>query len=349
MMFSVHTETSNSLQGYLVPDSFSGLARIRVICDGYTVYQGPCDEVVPHLVRMGRHETGMTSFTLDRARVPDLAHVRDLWIHDAETGFLIYRRNLPDTYLQKRFFRMETTLATASPYAQSLLPYFAYGLSDVQVYGHETISQLFNLPQYPSMFFEGRVYISAHQKYLNDQFFSAISVVDPFVALAFSIDVLGHDDQTVLSQLEEREYASLVPLAGYFDGIEIDRPEAVRHHMKIAPQDILMGLESPLVGLLTGHTPGVGGARSAIPNALNVLSMFDLVMFGHDAARGHRRLAQALGVNEAILPQVTIPTHVQEMADALRDLPVLEAALENDLIVYHCLTQAVDAVHQTAT
>ncbi len=349
MLFSVHTETYDSLRGYVVPDSFSGLAKIRVICDGYTVYQGPCDEVVPDLVRMGRHDTGMTSFTLDRGRVPDLAHARDLSIHDAETGILIYRRNLTDTYLQKRLFRLETTLAMASPYARTLMPYFAYGLSDVQVYGHETISQLFNLPHYKSMFFEGRVHISAHQRYLTEQFFSAVSVVDPFVALAFTIDFLGHDDQLVLSQLEEREYANLLPLAGYFDGIEIDRPEAVRRHLKTAPQDVLMGLESPLVGLLTGQTPGVGGARSSIPAALNILSMFNLVIFGHNTETGHSKLAQALGVNEQILPQVVVPQHVQAMADALRDLSVLETALETDLIVYHCLEKAAEAAYQATT
>ncbi|MEO0372901.1 MAG: hypothetical protein AAF231_15705, partial [Pseudomonadota bacterium] len=302
-----------------------------------------CDEVIHDLVRIGRHETGLTSFSLNESHVFDLASARDLSIHDAETGFLIYRRNLPDTYLQKRFFRLETTQAVASAYAPALLPYFAYGMPDVQLYGHETISQLFNLPQYASMFFEGRVHITAHLKYLNDQFLSAVSVVDPFVALAFSIDFLGHDDHLVLRQLEEREYGTLLPLAGFFDGVALNQPEAVRKHMKAAPQDILMGLESPLVGLLTGHTPGVGGARGAIPKALDTLSMFDMVLFGHDTTGSHRLLASALGVHETLLPQIIVPPHVQAIADALRDVPVLEAALENDLIVYHCLEQAADA------
>lgn len=343
MMFSVHTETYDSLQGYMVPDSFSGVAKIRVICDGHTVYQGACDEVIHDIVRIGRHETGLTSFTIDGSKVFDLGGMRDLSIHDADTGFLIYRRNLTDRYLQKRLFRLETTQAVASAYAPALLPYFTYGMSDVQLYGHETISQLFNLPHYPSFFFEGRVHITAHLKYLTDQFISAVSVVDPFVALAYSIDFLGHDDHVVLGQLEEREYATLLPLAGYLDGVAINQPEAVRKHMKTAPQDILMGLESPLVGLLTGHTPGVGGVRGAIPKALDTLSMFDMVIFGHDTGESHRRLAAALSMHETYMPLVSVPPHVQAMADALRDLPVLEAALENDLIVYHCLEQATEA------
>ncbi|MEO0372143.1 MAG: hypothetical protein AAF231_11855, partial [Pseudomonadota bacterium] len=69
MMFSVHTETYDSLRGYMVPDRFSGVAKIRVICNGQTVYQGACDEVIHDLVRIGRHETGLTSFSLNESHV----------------------------------------------------------------------------------------------------------------------------------------------------------------------------------------------------------------------------------------------------------------------------------------
>ncbi|KAE9629301.1 hypothetical protein [Parasedimentitalea maritima] len=340
MMFNVHTDAQNHLQGYIVPNGFSTPARIRVTGNSQRLYEGGCHEVVNDLIRIGRHGTGLTSFVLDEMLIPGLAEIKDLTILDGDTGMLIFRRNRPDHDLQKRVFRLETTLATTSPYADTLMPRFAYGLRDVHLYGQETVSQLFNLNHYPSMYFEGRIHIRAHQRYLTDQFLSLVSVADPFTALAMKIDCLGHLDQHVINQLEEREYAAFLPLAGLFDGVAINRPDAVRRRLKQAPKDIMAALESPLVGLLTGNTPGQGGSRSDLSAALDVLSAFDIVLLAENAPRGQAAFAAALGLPPDLVPRTEIPIRVQALADTLRDLPVLEAALENDLIAYHCVVQA---------
>lgn len=340
MIFNVHNETENSIKGYLVPNSFAAEVRIRVTSAGRTLYEGGCHEVVDDLIRAGRHETGLTAFTLDQDLIPDLAQIPDLAVFDADTGMLIYRRNQPEIYLQARLFRLETTLAPLPSQGHSLLPHFAYGLTDMQLYGNETVAQLFNLHHYASMYFEGRVYMKSHQRFLGDTIMSAVSVRDPFVSLALTIDGLGQEDRGFIDQLEERELAVLLPLAGHLEGTALDNPNAVRKRLRSAPRDVIAGLESPLIALLTGNTPGQGGARSDLPLALDLLSLFTFILLDDDAGGGHQAMAEILELHPETLQVPATPAHVTALAEELRAVPALQAALENDLIAYHCLKEA---------
>lgn len=344
MIFNVHAETQDSIKGYLVPNSFSAQVRIRATGAGRTLYEGGCHEVVDDLIRVGRHETGLTAFTLDEDLIPDIAQIPDLAVFDADTGMLIYRRNQPELYVQARLFRLETALAPMTGQEQGLMPFFAYSLQDAQLYGNETVAQLFNLTHYPSMYFEGRVYMKSHQRFLGDDILSAVSVRDPFVSLALTIDGLGREDRGFIDQLEERELSTLLPLAHLLEGTALDQPKAVRKRLKSAPRDVIAGLESPLIALLTGNTPGQGGARSDLPVALDLLSLFTFILLEDSAAdaagSGHQAMAAELGLDPAALRPPGPPPHIMALAEALRGVPALEAALENDLIAYHCLTQA---------
>lgn len=226
MMFNVHRETPETVQGYLVPNSFSGQAAIVVTWDGRTVYEGSCDQILVDVVKAGRHETGQVGFVLDDGKIPGFGQPGDLCVFDKATGLLIYRRNDPDMFVQKRAFRLETSIGAPIPYHAALAPYFAYGLGDVHLYGYETVGQLFNLHNYPSMYFEGRVHIRPHQRYLNDELCSMVSVLEPYVALALLLDGLSAQRPDVLGQLEDREYAALMPVAATVDGLHSSQPRS---------------------------------------------------------------------------------------------------------------------------
>lgn len=338
MMFNVHNDVLDRVEGYLVPNGFAVEPRIRVTSEGRTVYVGPCDEIIADLPRVGRHQTGLAAFFLDEAKVVGLPECHDLSIYDDESGFQIYRRNLPDRFLQRRLFRLETTLAADSHYAPTFSPYFAYSVPDAHLYGQETVSQLFNLGNYPSMYFDGRVHVKPHQKYLTEQIITVVSVDDPFVALAALI--AKAQQQSLSERLDEREFTTLLPPLTFFDAVDIARPERVAKRLGSAPKSVLTALESPLVGLLTSQTPGVGGGRRDIPAALDILSMFDLTILGNNTDHDHADMAAELGLDKGAMPSIAQPAAVLALADALRDVPVLSTVLENDLIVYHCLLQA---------
>lgn len=340
MMFNVHKDQRHRLEGYFVPNGFTGKARIRVTGEGRVLYAGECEEVVEDLVRVGRHQTGLASFSLDNSKIEGLSEIDDLCIYDDDSDFLIYRRNLPNTYLQRRVFRLETALVATAPYASALMPHFAYGVTEAHLQDQETISQLFNLRNYPSMYFEGRVHIKPHLRYLDDRIFSVVSIHDPFVALAMTLDGMCQGAGLTPDRLEEREYSALLPLAYYFSDIDMGHPEAIRRHLMSAPKSIIRGLEAPLVGLLTGQTPGVGGGRRDIPGALEALSLFDLVISEPAKDESFKTFATSLGLNSSIFPGRTLPPRVFRIVEAIRDLPMLETALESDLVVHHCLLEA---------
>ncbi|RYG92639.1 hypothetical protein EU803_00605 [Loktanella sp. IMCC34160] len=340
MMFNVHTETEDRLEGYFVPNSLSANISIRVVGDEVVLYSGPCDAVVEDLVRIGRHQTGLASFTLDTTKIPALRDVRELTITDAESGFLIYRRNRPDRHIQRRVFRLETCLPASNPYATTLAPHFAYSLVDAHLYGQETLSQLFNLGNYSSMYFEGRVNVKPHQKHLSEGIYSIVSIEEPFVSLAKTLSHLCQGPHQVQCDLEEREVVALLPLAAYLEGIAITDTDKLCRRLKSAPRPVLSAIESPLTGLLTGHTPGVGGARRDIPSALNALSYFDRTILGVDARSAHTELGFELGLPPLAMPEIDRPIHILALAEALKGVNALQLALENDLVVYHYLEQA---------
>lgn len=340
MMFNVHNDTGDRLEGYFVPNSMSAEARIRVTGQGELLYIGSCDAVIEDLVRVGRHQTGLAAFTVDTHHVRHLPDIVDLCVWDADTDFLIYRRNRTDQYMQRRVFRLETTLAAPLHYTECLAPHFAYSLSDVHLYGQETLSQLFNLNNYPSMYFEGRTHIKSHQKYLHDSIYSIVSIDDPFVTLALTLQQVCQGVEAIGAMVDERELSALLPLIVYLDGIDAEHPHQLRKALRNAPKAALAPLTAPLVGLLTGQTPGVGGSQRDIPAALNTLSMFDTVLLGTETPHQNASLERDLGLRANTVPVLTHSPQVHALADALRDISSLQTALENDLIVYHCLTQA---------
>lgn len=348
MMFNVHTDATDELSGYMVPNSFSGKASIYVTSGGKAVYQGPCEHVLEEVVKAGRHDTGQVGFHLNEENVPGLSSMDDLSVFDGDTGILIYRRNHEDLNLQRRVFRLETCLGIPSSYRDAMMPNFAYSVSDIHLYGFETVGQLFNLTTYPSMYFEGRVHIKPHQRYLNENLFSFVSVTDPFVALATVLTAISDEERAILGEMDDREYTVFMPVVALLDGIDRNFSDKIARRLRSAPKDVLTALESPLVGLLTGTTPGVGGARGDVPFALDVLSQFDMTILERQSEQSHDELAYTLGIPKVGLRPLQLSPAVEELAETLRELSFLHIVLENDLIVYHCLEQSVELATASA-
>ena len=339
MLFNV-LETDEYVHGFCTPNGFSAEARVRVSAGGRILYTGPCDQIIEDHVHYGRHATGRVGFVLTDAQIPKLMQLPDLTIQDAQTGFLIYRRNQPAHFVQKRVFHLETLLAPPASYAPALARYFAYSLGEAQFHGVETNTQAFSLTHYPSMYLEGRLHLCSHQAHLGDALFSAISVTDPFVALALLLDGLVRGDGMTLGQLEDREFAALMPVIALLEGVPVGAPEAMARRFKRAPNAALSALSSPLVGLLTGAAPGAGGARADVPQALEMMSRFDVVIDDMAPRLGQMEFAGHLGLELKDMPLRSVPERVKHLSEALRQVEALEIALESDLILYHCLRQA---------
>jgi len=340
MLFNV-LEAEDYVHGFCTPNGFSAEARVRVSSGGRVIYTGPCDQIIEDHVHYGRHATGRVGFVLTNTQIPKLMQLADLTIQDAQTGFLIYRRNRPNQFVQKRVFHLETLLAPPMAYAPTLARYFAYTLGEAQFHGVETNTQAFALTHYPSMYLEGRLPVSAYQAHFDDPLLSVISVTDPFVALAHLLDSLVRSDGVMLGQLEDREFAALMPVIAALEGVSVDDTQALARRLGRAPKAVLTALSSPLVGLLTGAAPGEGVTRAQLPQALETISRFDIVIDDMSSRIGQSELAAQLGLHLKDFPMRTVPSRVKQLAEILRAIPAVELALESDLILYHCLRQAM--------
>lgn len=337
MLFNVEIETEDLIRGYFVPDGFSTEPVLAVVADGHQVFHGPCQHVVQGIIDAGRHETGRVGFVLDKTAIAGLAQAEILHIYDAQTGFLIYQRNHPHLYVQRRVFRLETALFSAAPYFTQLQPYFAHALSHIETYGQETVTQAFHLKNYPSMYFEGRFNMKAYQNFLETEIFSIISLLDPYLNLANTIAFLIYADDPMLDAIDIRELRALAPALQYFTGCNPQAGSFART-IRRAPKPVLQALTSPLTGLLANNTPGdIVVAQTALPKALETLSQFSVILRAQTHQTAQAQIAQELALGDFELPQMEFTPEILALRDLLRGCSNIELALESDLLIFELL------------
>ena len=110
VLFSVEADSGTEIIGYVVPDDYERSSLIRVTHAGEEVGVFPCDEERASLVAAGRHSTGMCGFRINEAKAPGLGEMRDVSLHDVDSGLLIYRRSRNENARNIKMFRLETHL-----------------------------------------------------------------------------------------------------------------------------------------------------------------------------------------------------------------------------------------------
>ncbi len=113
MLFNIEVDEGKRIVGYLVPDTFSGSASVRVTDGERELLVLRCEEERAALVAVGRHATGRCGFTIDETLITDLAGKEAIELYDEETNILIYRRRPPARLIEKRIFRLETSPRSA--------------------------------------------------------------------------------------------------------------------------------------------------------------------------------------------------------------------------------------------
>lgn len=347
MLFSIEVESKDLVRGYVVPDGVSSPGRIRVVTNGETIFAGDCNVTVPGIVNAGRHQTGLVGFELGPDLIGDINQTTDLRIYDDQTGFLLYCLPDPLKHVQRRVFRLETSYFYEPFYMQWLSPHFAYVQESVEYYGQETVTQLFHLKNYPSMYFEGRVNMRNFEPFLTEDLLSIVSVSEPFLNLATLLLRLADGSDTAIDGFDEREFHTLSPAFSYFATCRSPDPKAICKMVKRAPKKVLRALASPVTARLTGSVPGESVSRKNVPKALDMLSMFSMVA-REDRAEDQtpQDLAQLLGIEIETERFAKVPQEALDLRDALRSMGMLHVLLENDLILYKYLEDVIGAAYQ---
>lgn len=328
------------MRGYLVPDGVSEPGMIRVMAGGKEIFRGACDIVIPGIIEAGRHESGLVGFVLDSESIGDFRSVPDLRIYEDKSGFLLYRRNDPLRHIQRRVFRLETSFIAKTPYFQGIGPYFAYAQSNIEFYGQETVTQLFHLKNYPSVYFEGRVNMRNYERFLSEDLFSVASITQPFLNLAMTLLHLSGGNETEIHGFDEREFNALAPVFSYFANADAKQYDSIVRLIKAAPKQVLKALESPITARLASAVPGEPVSRKSVPKALDILSQFTVLLRDIDQHQTGEDISDMLGLESSAVPAMTIPKEALELQAKLSEIGTLHTLLESDLILYKYLENA---------
>ncbi len=340
MLFNVEHDHGSVIEGYLIPDGFSEEASILVTRDDGTAIVFPCEQPRPAVVESRRHATGMVGFRIDESRMPDLASQRRLVIQDAKTGLLIYRRPPVDKPVPLKLLRLELNIVPMLKFDAYCGRQFQYVISAVERFGHETTLQAFHLNAETSVYISGRLLLRNYEDFLDKGFKVIADIPDPYYEMACRLFILKRLAKGPVTFLGDRDRLMLTPAAEHFAEINLEDEKAIKRALKKAPDKVKSVLISPITRQFVCTYPEQRVTRRDVAPAISTLSRF--VVVGHGGYHVH--FQEAVGELLSLPPMdiPIIPRHsvLEELAGRLREMPIAELMLEEDLIFDHYVRQA---------
>jgi hypothetical protein len=347
MLFNMEKDEGTCIVGYLVPDSFSGSPSLRITDGKQDLLVLPCQEVRAGLVVAGRHSTGRCVFTIDETIVTDLSRQQALELYDNETGFLIYRRRSPDQVIQKRIFRLETSLVPLWRLDDSLESRFQYYHKGIERHGRETATQLFQLINSASQYLSGRLLFKTYENYINEtETFNCIALLrDPVMELAERLLALKLVRKLTndVQFLDARDMMIYGPAIDFAEAMGNDERQ-IHRAFATMPKAAIANLANPVTRQLAARTPDEAPRKGAVATALDTLSNFAIIGLREGQELFLSQLADLLGTTPDTLPILPEFSQTGKLCEQLRRVPEVELLIEQDLEVYHHVKSAIEKV-----
>ncbi|MBO0346820.1 hypothetical protein J0X15_16455 [Roseibium sp. CAU 1637] len=311
-----------------------------VRADGVDYGPLPCDIFLEFPYKHRHHETGIVGFEINNYKIPDFGPGTILEVSDAETGLVFYRRMDPNKHLEKRVFRLETQMAPHSELDRSLKPFFQFYADRVEQHGSETVRQMLEITNQRSTYVSGRVLLKNFQQYLPQETVKITSLRDPFYEFAIRLTTTSHYKNKSFPFLSSRDQSILRPAMDHFADLNLMDDRELTESIKSAPKDILALFASPFTKQLVAASPTDPVDRDSLSRAMDVLSQF--AVFDPDEIDDSfaQTIADHLGIDRSHLQFRPVQASLKELADRLRNIPVLEHVLESDLILYFFVQKA---------
>ena len=342
MLFNIEQDEGHRIIGYVVPDGYSGVPTIRLTCKGEVVLTCSANENRQALVDAGRHETGRCGFNIGPELAPGLADMKDLSIVEAETDLLIYRR-APQDRIQRKILRLETHLFPLLRFDQCLQEKVQYFQKGLELFGRETVTQMFLLTGVDSVYLSGRIFYRSFAYCIENGFEMALVLQDPYEELAERLLVLALQGDKAASSLGERDSARFAPAIAFAANLPMATDRQLRRALMDMPVRVAALLADPLVRQLTTANPDEMPASGSSGAALDVLASCAVVGLRHDPAFFAQAMADWLGLDPNHLTLPPSFPHSRVLAQRLKESRTVEHLLERDLEVYECVQGAYGA------
>ncbi|WP_312621650.1 hypothetical protein [Agrobacterium pusense] len=343
MLFNVEYDRGAVIEGYLIPDGFSDEATIVVTVDDNTNVLIPCDQLKPGVVHAGRHATGMVGFRIDKTRIPDLVSQRRLSIRDEKTGLLIYRRPPVDNPVQHKLLRLELSILPMVKFDAYCGQNFQYAISSVERFGHETTMQAFHLNAASSVYISGRLLLRNYEDFLDKGFQAIADIPDPYYEMACRLFILNRLAKGPVSFLGDRDRLILSPAVEHFANLNLEDDRAIKRALQKAPDKVRRLLISPTTHQFVCTHPEQRITRRDVAPAIGALARFTVIGHGDADAHFQQAVGELFSVPPIDVPVTSKHSVLTNIALRLRQMPIAEVMLEEDLIFDHYVRKAVHA------
>jgi hypothetical protein len=334
MLFNIEADRGAEIVAYLVPDNPAEPARLRVLGGGRVLWEGPANEMRAALVEAGRHRTGACGFRIGPALVAGLERHPDLELRCSSTDLCVWRRGADRPRLQRKVFRLETSLVRRVAFDAAMERLFQAWHVGVDRFGHETASQCFLQGPVASVYVSGRLHLPNYAYMIDRGFASLATIRDPYHELAERVIVLSGGRGPVGGHLVERDRMVYGPAIEALAGLDGADPDAVRRRFRRLGRESAAALSNPVARLLAATRPDELCGADAASTALRALSGFAVVAVDEAEGWFETAVADVLGAGVELGRSRAATEGMDALAAALIDVPVVEAMLEVDLEVH---------------
>lgn len=343
MLFDIEQDAGDQITLYLLSDAFSSVSRINISSGGQTVHSMEANEVRESMVVAGRHKNGQCGFRIDTSMIPNLASLEDLEIHDEETGLLIYRRPSP-AFISQRVLNLNCMLFPERVFEGYIQRFFQYRTTKLEIFGTETVLQIFNLDKYPSIFLSGRILYKNYAYLADVKYKTTFCLDDPYMIMAERLILLSklHELGNHDFVLGRRDAYMFGPAIEFCGNLALSEGKALKRAFRNIPSDAALAFIDPTTRLLTVSAPDELPRTTAVATALDTLSGFAVVGLREDITNYVAAVGALLDIDERSIP---VPTHLpklMELAQRLREEADVEGLIAKDLELYDRFREAYE-------
>lgn len=339
MLFEIEEDHGSRISGYIVPDTFTQPARIRLVDGDTCLLEFEANSTRPSLVSAGRHGTGQCGFTITDKEVPGLADIRGLEIQEAETRFTIFRRYRPEAHISMRLLRLETCHVPTGGLDRQLAPHFQIAHSMLDRLGRETVTQALMIKSCESHYVSARFPYRQFELSIDETFRRFCVLRDPYVELAHTIFTLKTDKASE-AIFGLREQLSLEDCMTYFSDVDLRSEASLRSALSSMPANVEGELSNQMTRLLAARTADESSRTTHLAGALESLSLFDIVGL-HEQPSTYLEPLQELTARPLVAEADKPPEEVHQLAGILRKLPTAQELLDMDIEVYDTVRDAL--------
>jgi hypothetical protein len=343
MLFDLEFDTGDTISLYLLSDAFSAVSSIRVSGGSEVLLTMSANEMRESMVTAGRHESGMCGFRIDASMIPGMSGYDDLEIHDEETGLLLYRRPWGN-YVQKKVLNLNSLIFPNRTFESYLSRTFQYHATRLELYGAETVLQIFHLDKYPSMFLSGRVLYKNYAYLADTKFETVFCIDDPYELMAERIVLFAklHELGNAELMLGRRDAYVFGPAIEFSSSLAVNDGKALRRAFRAMPSDVAQAFVDPTTRLLTASTPDELARTTAVAGALDALAGFAVVGLRKEVGSFVEAVAGLLEIDANRVPVPSNFPMVKELAKRLREEARVEELIDKDLELYERVLEVYD-------